>query len=245
MRRAEGVITVSAFSRSEIARVFGIDPERITVAPNAVDPVFAASSGAPGPVVPPYVLAIGNLQPRKNLITLIRAFRRLSDERPDLAERLVIVGQPAYRGSRIVEEARDLVARGRVVFTGYLSDPPMASALAAATLFAHPSTYEGFGLPLIEAMACGAPVVASDIPVVREVAGEAAALVPPLDPGAWAATLGRLLDDGGERARLAERGRARARAYTPEASAAPVVAAIERAVGVTPAADDAPPSASG
>jgi glycosyltransferase involved in cell wall biosynthesis len=230
MRRSAGVVTVSEFSRSEIRRLFAIPDGRITVAPNAVDPLFRREPAAPPLIETPFVLALGNIQPRKDLPTLVQAFRALIRDRPDASERLVVVGQPAYAADQIVSQADDLVRSGRIVFTGYLPDDHLTGLMRSAAVFAYPSVYEGFGLPLIEAMASGAPVVASDTVVTREVVGDAAVLVPPRRPEAWAGAIGDLLGDERRRSELAARGRERSLRFTPESEATPVLEAVERAI---------------
>ena len=231
MRRAAKIVTVSSFSRDEIVSAFGTDPSKIVVALEAADPVFSSTPRVAAGIDPPYVLALGNLQPRKNLAVLIRAYRALLRERPELRDRLVIVGQPWLDAGSLTDEAADLVASGRVVFTGYLEDERIVALLAGATAFAFPSVYEGFGLPVIEAMAAGAPVLASDIPVMREVAVDAAVLLPPTDPGAWARALGELASDDDRRRTLAEAGRRRAATFSWDATADQVIRSLEAAAG--------------
>jgi glycosyltransferase involved in cell wall biosynthesis len=231
MRRAARIVTVSSFSRDEIVSAFGTDPSKIAVALEAADPIFSSPPTVPAGVEPPYLLALGNLQPRKNLLVLIRGYRALLGERPELRERLVIVGQPWLDAGSLTDEAADLVASGRVVFTGYLEDERIVSLLAGATAFAFPSVYEGFGLPVVEAMAAGAPVLASDIPVMREVAGDAAVLLPPGDPSAWARALGELATDEDRRAALARAGRERAATFSWDATAEPILRSLEAAAG--------------
>jgi glycosyltransferase involved in cell wall biosynthesis len=229
MRRAAEVITVSQFSRDEIARVFGIPPSRITVAHDAVAPVFLDPTPREAPVEPPYFLAVGNLQPRKNLVTLVRAYREALTRRPDLPERLVIVGQEWFAAEELHRETEDLRRAGRVVFTGYVDDGALAGLMRRATAFAYPSVYEGFGLPPVEAMAAGTPALVADIPVTREVVGDAGLRLPATDSGAWADALLRLARDDIMRAVLVERGRKRAATFSWDASAASVLAALERA----------------
>ncbi len=229
MRRSGAVVTVSEFTRSEIIDLYGISPEKIVVAHNGVGPEFAEPSGREPPVPPPFFVAVGNLQPRKNLSTLVRAFRRVLDRHPDLPERLVIVGQPAYGASDLLREVADLQRLSRLEIAGYLPDDQMVALLQGCTAFAYPSVYEGFGLPPLEAMAAGAPALVADIPVMREVVADAAMRLPATDPAAWEAALWRVASDEGWRTRLAQAGRARAARFTWEASAERVAAVLERA----------------
>jgi glycosyltransferase involved in cell wall biosynthesis len=229
MRRAAGIVTVSEFSRDEIVRVFGLPLERITVAYDGVGPPFTSAAARPSPLEPPFFLTVGNLQPRKNLATLVRAYRIATTRRPDLLERLVIVGQEKFASEDLDRETADLRSAGRVAFTGYIGDDELIGLLQKATAFAYPSVYEGFGLPPVEAMAVGTPAAVSDIPVTEEVCGDAALRVPPTDPEAWADALLQLASDGSLRERLATAGRERAAMFTWERCARSVLQALVRA----------------
>jgi glycosyltransferase involved in cell wall biosynthesis len=235
MRRAAGVVTVSEFSKREIQRVYGIPAERITVALDGIDPVFTDPVPRPSLVEPPFFLTVGNQQPRKNLLTLISAYRILVERYPDIPERLVVVGQEwAHREARTLRaEAGDLVREGRVTFTGYVEDKLLVGLLRRATAFAYPSVYEGFGLPPVEAMAAGAPALVGDIPVMREVVADAALRLPPNDPAAWAEGLHRVASDSSFRQSLVEGGRVRASRYSWDHTARQVLSALQSAAGAT------------
>ena len=228
-RHSAGVIAVSNFTRDEIVSLYGVPHERITVAPNGVEAVFADPTPRRSPLEPPFFLAVGTLQPRKNLITLIRAYRALRARRPELPERLVIAGAPGYRSDAIQDGAADLRRDGSIVFTGYVGGDDLLGLIQNATAFAYPSVYEGFGLPPLEAMAAGTPALASDIPVTREVLGDAAQLLPPHDEGAWSVALERLADQPELRRGLSTKGRERAAGFTWERSAERALEALERA----------------
>ena len=229
IRKAAGVVTVSEFSAAELARVYGTPPAKITVAHNGVDPVFFERSAKPSPVEPPFFLAIGNLQPRKNLATLVRAYRLLLEDHPGIEQRLVLAGQEWFASESLYRETEDLRRDGRIVFTGYVSDDELVGLLQRATAFAFPSVYEGFGLPVVEAMATGLPVAVADIEVMREVAGEDAIRVPAHDVEAWAGVLLRLATDERLRRSMAGRGRERVARFTWESSARAILGALERA----------------
>jgi glycosyltransferase involved in cell wall biosynthesis len=235
MRRAAGVVTVSEFSKREIQRVYGIPAARITVALDGIDPVFTDPVPRPSLVEPPFFLTVGNQQPRKNLLTLISAYRILVERYPDIPERLVVVGQEWAHGEArtLRAEAGDLVRDGRVTFTGYVEDKLLVGLLRHATAFAYPSVYEGFGLPPVEAMAAGAPALVGDIPVMREVVADAALRLPPSDPEAWAEGLHRVASDSSFRQSLVEGGRARASRYSWDHTARQVLSALRSAAGAT------------
>jgi glycosyltransferase involved in cell wall biosynthesis len=216
-RRAARVIAVSAFTRDELVRRLGTPAHRITVVHNGVDPAFAplpagevarfrAERGLPARVV----LAVGTLEPRKNLVGLLQAFARLLPGGPsalgagegddDLG--LVVVGGKGWLYDALDPLVASLGLAGRVRFTGHVPDDELALWYNATDAFAYPSLYEGFGLPPLEALACGAPVVTSDSSSLPEVVGDAALLVDPRDPAALAAALVRILTEPALRATL-------------------------------------------
>ncbi|MFN8516395.1 MAG: glycosyltransferase family 1 protein [Chloroflexia bacterium] len=238
MRRAARVITVSEAARRDIIRHYRVPAAKVVAIHNGVEPGFR-------PVVDPaalaavraryglperYILAVGNLQPRKNVRRLIEAFAALRAARGDDC-RLVLVGQPFWRHEEL---GRVIAARGLgevVVATGYVPAGDLPAIYSAATVFAYPSLYEGFGLPPLEAMACGTPVVAGNTSALPEVVGEAGLLVDPLDAGAIAAALGRLWDDAALRERLRRAGFARAAGFTWREAARRTLGVYEAAMG--------------
>ncbi len=211
VRRAARLFTVSAASRASLAKAFGLPPERLAVVPEAPDPVFTDAAGAepPLPVRPgePFVLcAAGGISPHKNVETLLEAYARLNDGVP----RLVVVGALADEtyassASGVTALASRLGLGDRAVFPGYVSDEVLAALYRRATVVVNPSRAEGFGLTAVEAAACGAPLLLSDLPAHRETLGRAALLFDPLDAGELAARLGELLADEALRSRVAQR----------------------------------------
>lgn len=211
-RRADLVITDSVFSQQEITAAYGIDPSRIHVVPLGVSSLFSPSDTVPRE---PVVLHVGDLHPRRNLQMLWATVRRLRRDVPALgALRLVLVGTD--RGSRdalLAEAGRDGLAEA-LLHVSQIDDEGLRQWYRQAAVMAYPSRYEGFGLPLLEAMACGTPVVASRASSIPEVTGDAARLVDPLDVEGWFAALRRVLCDRAEAGHLSEAGVAQAARFT-------------------------------
>jgi glycosyltransferase involved in cell wall biosynthesis len=218
-RRARQVITVSEFSRGELADLFGLPPERIAVVPNGVDRRFspaadpAAARQALG-LDRPYALVVGTRIARKNVAALDAASRALGERGIEVA---------AAGGGR--SYMREETARGLRAL-GYVPDELLPSLYAGAQAVMVPSLYEGFGLPCLEAMASGVPVVASDRAALPETCGAAALLVDPEDPDALAAAAVTAATDDGERNRLIEAGLSRVRTFSWDRAARQVDALI-------------------
>ena len=216
-KRARLVIAVSEFSADEVATHTAIPRNRIRVVQNGVDLERAtdeqtdAARRAFGIDDRPYVFWLGTFQPRKNVRVLLDAFARLDvDEVP---HRLVLAGPPGWKPDD--DDARAADALGdRVRLLGPVGRDHVFALLAGAELFAFPSRHEGFGIPVLEAMAQSTAVVCADIPALREVAGDAACFVPPDDRDAWVDGLRSLLTDPGERARLVTAGAERVPRYS-------------------------------
>jgi glycosyltransferase involved in cell wall biosynthesis len=172
----------------------------------------------------PYILSVGTVQPRKNYVRLMQACDPLTHDHP---LDLVIVGHPAWKAEPILEAAAQ---RPYVHILGFIDDMDLPALYRQATLFAFPSLYEGFGIPPLEAMACGTPVVASSASSVPEVVGDAGLLIDPLDVPAWTETLGQALTAKTLRATLIRRGHIRARAFTWRNAARQWLAVVEKHV---------------
>lgn len=178
-------------------------------------------------IAPPYLLSVGSLEPGKNRGRLIRALHALRDE--GITDRLVVVGQPAWKYEDDFALVRELGMERQVLFPGYVGDEDLAALYAGAVAFALPALYEGFGLPVLEAMACGAPVLTSNTGATAEVAGAAALLVDPLSTTAIRDGLRALLTDVGLRDDLRARGLRRAAEFSWQRAARETLA-IYRAV---------------
>jgi len=220
IRGARRLFAVSEASRAAVAARFGVPAESISVVPEAPDPVFSPrlpeqvadaleAIGAPER----YILFAGGISPHKNVTGLVDAFADVVARLPD-APALVLAGaleDEVYASA--AESVRGRIAglglNGRVLLPGFVSDESLACLYSGAALVVNPSLAEGFGLPAVEAAACGAPLVLSDLPAHRESMGDAAAYVPPGDDSALADTLVRVLADTGLRDSLAARARSR------------------------------------
>lgn len=230
-RAAAHVLADSEATRSDLAAFYRIPPEKVTVAYPGYDPSLApvrdpevlaavrARYGIPGD----YFLYLGTLQPRKNLRRLVLAFAHLST--PTV---LVLAGRRGWLADDLPDLVRRLGLEGRVLFPGYIPAEDRAPLLSGARAFVFPSLYEGFGLPVLEAQACGCPVICSSTSSLPEVAGDGALLVPPEDISALAGAMARLEDDPGLRRELVERGFANLRRFSWERCARTVLQVMER-----------------
>jgi glycosyltransferase involved in cell wall biosynthesis len=219
-RRAARVIAVSAHTAKDVTARLGVPARRVAVVPEAADERFRpepderalAEFRAEKELSEQYVLFVSTLEPRKNVPALLRAFARIAAEFP--AVELVIGGGRGWLYDEIFALHEALGLQRRVRFPGFLSAAELPRWLQAATVFAFPSWYEGFGLPALEAMACGTPVVASNASSLPEVVGDAGLLIDPADDAALAGALRSLLANPAERARLRAAGPARAAAFS-------------------------------
>jgi glycosyltransferase involved in cell wall biosynthesis len=218
-KRADLVITVSHAAADELVTHTAIPRERIRVVPNGVDLEIADDEAVDavrreyGLGDKPYVFWIGSLEPRKNVGLLVEAFAHWASH-TDLPHLLVLAGPAGWVEDRasVLAPARRLGNRVRTI--GRVGDPALSALYRGADLFAFPSRHEGFGIPVLEAMAQETPVLAADIPALREVAAGAAVLRSPDDPEAWVAALDNLLHDDAEQSRLSTAGRERAQGYS-------------------------------
>jgi len=225
IQRATRLIADSEATARDLRRIPGVDPARIRVIPLAAAPGLAPASPpavaemrARLELPPQFFLFLGALEPRKNVPTLVRALGQLRAG-GDARAHLVIAGAEGWRNEEVRLEVRRLGLEDAVRFVGYVAPQDLPALYGAATAFVYPSLFEGFGLPPLEAMACGTPVVTSNTTALPEVVGDAALLINPRSVGDLAAALRRLLDDDELRLRLRAAGPRRAALFSWEHTA--------------------------
>ncbi len=236
-RRADRVITGTEAAAAELRAYTRLSSSLVTVVPYGVDPNNLARRrsghdlGAPryGLSGTPYVLWVGSLEPRKGVGVLLAAMARLATR--GTATALVLAGYAGWQNSRLIPPGQRAQLGASLHQLGPVPEADLQALYAGATVFAFPSFHEGFGLPVLEAMAAGAPVVASDIPAIREVAGDAAVLVPPGDVEQWVGALEDVLGSPSRRAVLAEAGRRRAALFPWANTAAATLEIYKELVG--------------
>lgn len=231
LERAKVLCAVSEATRKELIDRHSVDPDRIIVTPEAPnltpasirhDQIFDRIG-----LTDPYLLCVGTVEPRKNQIRLVKAFAECQGEIKDWG--LVIAGSPGWAQEQVADAIESLQLGHRIFLTGKVSGLELASLYSRASVFAFPSLYEGFGIPLLEAFAFGLPSLASTTPALAELAGSAAVLVEPSDTSGMAEALVALATDEGLRERLANEGRERAGRYSWKATADATRLAYERA----------------
>ena len=236
--RATHILADSQSTKRDLAAIWRVPDDKVTVLYSGVNERFrpvtdatalAAVRARYGLGDRPYVLAVGTVQPRKNYELLVRAFRAVAQAGPHV---LVIAGGRGWLTEGLDAEITRQGVADRVILPGFVDDADLPALYSAADLFVFPSLYEGFGLPLLEAMACGVPVISSDassLPEVAATGGEPAALLlPPGDEAAWSAAMLRLLTDETARQRLITAGVAQAARFTWQAAARQLAALYER-----------------
>lgn len=232
-RKATRIVTVSSFSKQDIVQHYAIPADRVDVVHNGVSEVYAPLAAAERDAVRarltggiPYLICVGSMHPRKNVARLLLAFDQLSEERPEL--RLVFVGERMFRDRRMDEAWAQVKHKDRVIFTGRLGQQDLRKAIGAALALVYASYFEGFGIPVAEAMKCGVPVVAANATSLPEVAGDAAVYCDPFHVDDITRAMRTIVGDGALRERMIAAGLERAQRYTWDRTAQGLWAAIER-----------------
>jgi glycosyltransferase involved in cell wall biosynthesis len=237
IRRLDAVITDSQQSKADILGDLPVKPEKLVVIPAAANPHYrplrqeeVASIIERNKIHAPYILFVGSIEPRKNLLRLLQAYARLREW--SMKWRLVIVGARNYwKSSPVVQAVQAMRLQESVTFTGYVPDADLPALYNGANLFCFPSLYEGFGLPVLEAMACGTPVVTSNTSSLPEVAGDAAILVDPYNVDEIAEAMQRVLSDPDLAADLRGKGLERAKQFSWDRTARETIAVYEKILG--------------
>lgn len=237
VRNLDMVITISQQSKNDLEQYLKIPRSKTVVIPLAAGSKFRVMGEAEiapalerAGVERPYLLYVGSVEPRKNLLRLLDAFQELLQW--SQRWRLVIVGARNYwKSSPVAQKVEQLGLQGQVIFTGYIPDEDLPALYNGADLFCFPSLYEGFGLPVLEAMACGVPVVTSNCSSLPEVAGDAAILVDPYNVAEITSAMRRVLEDTELAQWLRDKGQERARQFSWAKTAQETIAVYEKVLG--------------
>ncbi|MGZ4732307.1 MAG: glycosyltransferase family 4 protein [Terriglobales bacterium] len=236
-RRADHIITVSEYSKRDLVETYGVSPEKITVTYEGAGDEFvpldrkkakedlACRYGINGD----FILYLGRLQARKNLARLVESYARV--RKSGLRHKLVLAGKQDSLFQPVLSRIQELKLEDDIFLPGYVPDEDVPIFFNAAEVFVYPSFYEGFGLPVIEAMACGTPVVTSRGTSLEEVAGAGALLVDPMDEASIAEALTRVLSETGLRHQLGQAGLARSRQFNFKNAAEQTIGVYERVMG--------------
>lgn len=236
--QADLIIAVSEHTKCDVINTLGISAERIRVVHNAPNPncrlvhddgMIDQALQRYGIPEQGYILHVGTLEPRKNLVRLIDAYAALLGHFGDELPHLVLAGGKGWLYEAIFRRVEHLGLERKIIFTGFVADEDLPLLFNGAMFFVYPSLYEGFGIPVLEAMACGLPVITSNISSLPEVAGDAGVLVDPMDTEALSAAMITLLEDAEQRVDLRSAGLARAALFSWQRTARETLAAYEYA----------------
>jgi glycosyltransferase involved in cell wall biosynthesis len=239
-RRARRILTISEYTRNDIIKTLDVARSKVSFSHLRLRSVFSPRS--PDEVArvlrrlgveQPFILTVGNLQPRKNIGRLIEAWTNLRRSAPDFSPKLVIVGRKAWIFDSIFATARESEFADDVIFTDYVPEAELPPLMSGATVFAYPSLFEGFGYPAVEAMACGAAVLTSNVTALPEVCGDAAVYVNPESVTDIQEKLLALFRDDAARARLGKLGFAQAGKYREVDLGSATVRAYEEAAAAS------------
>lgn len=238
--RADKIITISEFSKMEIKKYLKIDDKKVAVVPCGVDnKIFRADYEKEEiervtkiyGISFPYFLYLGTLEPRKNIPRLIEAYFRLKSVKPSRLPKLVIAGKKGWNYENIFETVQRYYLEEDVIFTGYVKDEDVPYLLSGALCFVFPSLYEGFGMPPLEAMACGTPVISSKVASIPEVVGNAGILIDPNDSEALCKAMYEMVINEKKRKKLQEKGLERSRKFSWKASAEKLCSVYQEMLG--------------
>ena len=238
-RKAAQILTLSEFSRRDIVDTYRIAPDRVSVTPAAAPSHFKPIEDETElrkireiyGIERDYILSVSSIQPRKNLIRLIEAYSCLRGLRPEgKLPQLILVGKRGWLDNETFRAAQRHSANNDIAFTGYVAENDLSALYSGATCFVYPSFFEGFGLPVLEAMQCGAPVIAGNRTSIPEVVGNAGLLFDPFDTNSLVQALTRVLDDSEYRAALRIQGLERAREFDWKQTARMTLQAYQKAV---------------
>jgi glycosyltransferase involved in cell wall biosynthesis len=234
--RADRIIAISESTRQEIVALLGISPAKIDIAYPGVnpdcyplEPELVAAFRQQGGLPDRFILYLGTLEPRKNLTTLIRAYAALP-QRPDV--KLVLAGGKGWGYEPVFALIEELGLQGDVLTPGYLPGSSLPMWYNSPEIFVYPSVYEGFGMPLVEAMACGTPVIASNTTSLPEAVGKAGILLPADEPDAWIQAMSGLLSNPAARVAWSEKGRRHAATFTWAETASRTADTYRRVLGL-------------
>jgi glycosyltransferase involved in cell wall biosynthesis len=224
-RQADAIIAVSESTRMDVIRVLQIDPEKIFTTHLGVDPSFRVISDIESRervaseyrLPEKFILYLGTIEPRKNLPVLIRSFRQLVESGTE--HMLVLVGKYGWMYKEVLNLVNELGIEDKVCFTGYVPQEDLPLVYNLSSLFVYPTIYEGFGLPALEAMACGVPVITSNVASLPEIVGDAGILIPVDDVDALHNAMRRTLQDQGLREKLIQDGLVRSKSFSWERTA--------------------------
>jgi len=224
VKKAARIITISESSKKDIVNILKVKPERVIVTYMGVDhKVFYPTSGASQKIerkygiASPFILYVGKIEPRKNLASLVKAYHRIRSHYRSW--KLVIAGSKGWGFQEVFATVAKLGLESEVLFTGYVPEEDLPCLYSAAELFVYPSSYEGFGIPLLEAMACGTPVITSNISSLPEVVGDAGILVNPTDIDELAFAIQSVLNSESLQKDMKFKGLKRAKLFTWEETA--------------------------
>ena len=240
-RQAAQVIALSEYARNDIVNTYQVSPDKISVIPLAAGDHFRPirdeeelqrvrqTYGIEGE----YMLSVGAIQPRKNLGRLVAAYSHLRGAKPEgKLPKLVLAGKCAWLDDETLRAIKELELSDSIILTGYVPESDLPALYSGALCFIYPSYFEGFGLPPLEAMQCGVPVIVGDRTSLPEVVGDAAVLVDPFDVHALAAAIEKVLSDSNLRAKLSVQGLARAKLFEWRETARQTLAVYQRAAGI-------------